>query len=251
MTTLKHAGVLGMKWGHHKPKEKSSISSNNSSDREIVRKKGETVQHVTGNDKLNLSKDVLYTSFTKKDVLRYRGEYADQVRATKNIDKVLSYKLTATKDLVSPSKKKRIDELIALSKDEKATLTNLAKTNLDCGLIMQTAKALGFRSVEGDAAKYRKQLLSNDPKEQEKAYRDFVKIMPLSDKLRTSYVSRLEKQGFNSMYDDNDMFAGYSDKPLIVFDSVNNLKIKSKHADMPEDTDKVFAELEKLVKETE
>lgn len=246
MTTLIHVGVKGMKWGVRKAREKS-----NDSDREVVLGKGETLHHVSDNPNLKLSKDLLYTSFTKKDVLRYRGEYADQVRMSKNVDKVLDYKLTAKEVLISPSKKKRIDELIALQKDKPAILKELAETNLSCGLILQTAKMLGFKTVEGEAAKYRAQLNSKDPKEQEKAFRDFVKVIPLSKPMRDQYFDRLEKQGFNSIYDDNDILNGYSDKPLIVFNPTKSLSITSKVTDDQKATDQVFSELEQLIKDTQ
>jgi hypothetical protein len=52
------------------------------------------------------------------------------------------------------------------------------------------------------------------------------------------------------MYDDNDMLAGFSEKPLIVFNSKKNLKVKSKIEDDQDATDVVFSELEKYIKET-
>jgi hypothetical protein len=246
VNTLKHVGVLGMKWGHRKQQERESSSS----DREVVLGKGETLHHVTSNPNLKLSPDILYTSFTKKDVLTYRSHYADQVRAMRDVSKVLDYNMVATEKLVSPTKRKRIDELIALHKEDPAILTKLAETNLDCGLILQTAKALGFRSIKGDAERYRKQLTSNNPEDQEKAFRDFVKVLPLSKPMRKKYFDRLEKQGFNSMYDDNDMLSGFSQKPLIVFKPNKTLKIKGSVTDDEEATDRVYAELEKLIEET-
>jgi len=241
INTLQHIGVKGMKWGVRQLREKGG---------EVVLGPGETLHHVTGAKDLKLSKNILYTSFTKKDVLTYRGVYADQLRAYGH-DQIFDYSLTAATKLVSPNKRKRVDELIALQKDKPAILKELAETNLNCGLILQTAKAFGFKSVEGEAAKYRQQLNSKDPKEQEKAFRDFVKVIPLSKPMRDQYFDRLEKQGFNSMYDDNDILGGYSDKPLIVFNPSATLKIKSKVSDDQEATDRVYAELEALIKETE
>lgn len=245
MNSLSHFGVKGMRWGHRKALEVSS------SDRIIVRRAGETLHHISGNPNLSPGVRELYTSFTKKDILTYRSHYAEQLRAMDGIDKIYDYKLKAVKDLVAPSQKKKIDELIALSKDDPAVLSEIAKNKLSCGLIMQTAKALGFKNQQREAKKYRQQLLSKDPKVQEKTLRDFVKYMILSDNARTQYIKRLEKQGFNSMYDDNDILAGFSDKPLIVFNSKKNLKVSSKEMDDQDATDVVFSELEKLLKETE
>lgn len=253
MNDLIHFGVKGMRWGHRKQPELSGPNSRSNIDdgRIVVRKKGEELHHISGNPNLSPGVRELYTSFTKKDVLTYRSHYADQLRAMNNIDKIYDYKLVATRELVAPSQKKKIDTLINLVKDEPAILSEIAKNKLSCGLIMQTAKALGFKSQQGEAKKYREQLKSKDPEVQSKMLKDFVKYMILSENARTKYIRRLEKQGFNSMYDDNDMLAGFSEKPLIVFNSKKNLKIKSKEMDDQDATDVVFSELEKLIKETD
>lgn len=247
MRDIIHIGIKGMRWGHRKQKEISTTKS----DRIVVLKKGETVQHITDNPNLSPGVRELYTSFTKKDMLRYRGEYADQLRTMKNVDKIYSYKLKATKDLVAPTQKKKIDELISLMKDEPAVLSQIAETKLSYGLIMQTVKALGFNSTQKQAQKYREQLLSKNPKDQEKTLKDYVQFMAITPNARIKYLQRLEKQGFNSMYDDNDMLSGYSEKPLIVFNSKKNLKVSSKEMDDQDATDQVFSELEKLLKETD
>jgi len=243
--TLKHYGVPGMKWGVRKAKTASGES-----DRVLVRKKGETLHHISSNPNLSPGVRELYTSFTKKDVLTYRAHYADQVRVIKNVDDIYDYELRATKDLIAPTQKKKIDTLLEITSNEPALLSEIANTKLKTGLIMQMAKALGFKNQDTEAQKYRKQLLSEDPKVQEKMLKDYVKYMILSDNARNKYIQRLEKDGFNSMYDDNDILSGYSDKPLIVFNAKSNVKVNSKVRDDQDATDRVFSELEALIKET-
>jgi hypothetical protein len=43
--------------------------------------------------------------------------------------------------------------------------------------------------------------------------------------MRKKYFDRLSKKGFNSIYDDNDIYKGNSNKPLIIFDQAKSVKV--------------------------
>ena len=79
-----------------------------------------------------------------------------------------------------------------------------------------------------NAENYRRLLDSKNPKDQEKAFKDFSMFLVVSEKNRKKYVDHLTKQGFNSMYDDFDKGQGYSENPLIIFNPKTTLKFKSK-----------------------
>ena len=233
---LIHIGVKGMKWGHRKPEETG----------EIVRKKGQDVRTITDNSNLKLDARKLYTSFTPKDILRYRGEYADQVRCMRNVEKIFEYKLVALENLVSPSKKERINEMIDLHKNDKNVVREMAKSKVRSVPYLMMAKSFGFDQTQKQAEKYRKLLGSKNPKDQDKALHEFSRLLAASDINRKKYFDRLEKKGYNSVYDDNDIMGSYSDKPLIVFNSAKSLKVVKKTSYDQDATDKAFQELEEL-----
>lgn len=226
MKVLAHHGVKGQKWGVRRDLDTGS-SSGASSDKEIVLKKGATVSHVTANQALRLKeKHPLYVSFTEKDQALYRGSYAQDLMLMNNIRKVMDVRLTAKTDLVAPSKKKAIDEFIALHKDEKDILGVMGSDRIKANAFLAVAKYLGFDTTKRNTEHYRKLIGSKNPKDQEKAFEDFVTFAAFSDKTREKYFNRLKKEGFNSIYDYNDMRGGFADKPIIVFDSPKTLKIK-------------------------
>jgi hypothetical protein len=235
-----HTGVKGMRWGVRKLKEEGG---------EIVRKKGEELHTVTGKENLdfkNLGGRALYTSFTEKDVLAYRGMFSDQLRAMNNIDKVFDYTLVAATDLVSPNKKRRIDELINLHKEDTGIVREMGKTKIKATGYLNIAKYFGYDKSNKYTQEYRRLLNSKDPKDQEKAFRDFSKFLPISNSGRKKYFDRLSKKGFNSIYDDNDIYAGYSKRPLIIFNPAKTIKIKSKTHLTDKLIDEAFEEWEKL-----
>jgi len=244
MTTyIQHFGILGMKWGRHKTQTSDpSINKSKqkeSSSREVVREKGELLNHVTSDANLNLSNRFLYTSFTEKDRLRYQGEYADQVRFMRNVEVVFDYDLVAAEKLISPSKKLRIDTMIDMHKNDPNIVKTMAKDKVKSVPFLMAAKFFGFDVVKKKTKEYRKLMNSKNPKDQEKVLHTFSQLLMVSDKTRDSYFSRLKKQGFNSIYDDNDILAGYSEKPLIVFDSKKSLRIVKRNTSTQADTDKV------------
>ena len=149
-----------------------------------------------------------------------------------NVKKVFDYKLQTTKDLVSPNKKKRVDEFVKLCKMDADISKEMGKNKSSYSLlackITSLAKYFGRNLKDERAEKYRNLVNSKDPKDKEKAFRDFSKFLGLSPELRSKYFTRLKKQGFNSIYDDNDIYAKYANRPLLIFDPKTSLKIVGK-----------------------
>lgn len=237
VNTLKHVGVKGMRWGVRK---QESPASNLGSNRELVLKKGSEVSHITVEQQLKLkAKHPLYISFTEKDKALYKGSYAQDLMFMNETKKVMELKLSAKTDLIVPSKKKAVDEFIALHKDDKDVLTTMGSDRIKANTFLAVAKYIGFDSTKANTNHYRKLVESKNPKDQEKAFEDFVTFAAFSDKMRKQYFNRLSKDGFNSIYDYNDMRGGFADKPLIIFDSGKTLKIKGSSM-LDEDTSQKF-----------
>ena len=191
---LKHYGVKGMKWGVRKDRT--------SSERVMVLKKGESLHHVSSNQKLELKKrHPLYTSFTEKDRALYRGSYAEDLMFRDNLDKAMEYELTAVKDLVAPSKEKAIREFIDLHKNDTDILQRMAEDRTKSSIFLSLAKHFGFDPKNRNYNKYKREL--EDPKKQERAFEDFAAFLAFSKESRQKYFARLEEQGYNSISSDS------------------------------------------------
>lgn len=218
---LEHIGVMGMRWGHHKIEEP---------DKSIILKKGSLVQHVSENANLKPHSGGMYVSYTKKDLKQYQTEFADYIRGVRSVDKVFSYNFKTTKDLIVPSKKERIKALVELHRKDTAgdIVKEMGENKITLSFFLAVARALGHNTADKNAQNYRKLLNSDNPRDQEKAFKDFSMFLVISDKNRKKYLERLGKKGFNSMLDDFDKGQGYSESPLIVFDPTKTLQIESK-----------------------
>jgi hypothetical protein len=198
---------------------------------EIVRKKGEELHTVSTNENMvfdSSSGRSLYTSFLRKDVAAYRGPQSSELELIHKTNKCFDYTLSASKDLISPNKTKRIKEFIELHREDKNIVYEMGKTKVKTSVFLGLMKSFGYDRSSKEAENYRKMIDSDDPKDKEKAFKDFAGILSLSDYSRQKYFSRLAKEGFNSIYDDNDIYNKTAEKPLIVFDPATSLKIGSK-----------------------
>lgn len=237
---LKHYGVKGMRWGIRKERETSSSSV-------IVVNKGSSVFHVTANQKLQLKKrHPLYISFTEKDRALYKGSYAQDLMFRESTNKVMDYELKAVKDLIAPSRKKAVDEFLKLHTNDSDILQTMAGDKIKASFFLSVAKYFGMDSTNRNFKKYKKALDSGDQKKQEEAFEDFAAFLAFSEKSRRKYFSILEKQGFNSMFDYNDMRKGFADKPLIIFDSEKTLKIKGSKGIEQEDSQKFLRDYKEI-----
>jgi len=122
---LLHSGVLGMKWGQTKRKDKSTYI-----------KKGTTVNHVSKNNNIKLSNKRIYASYKVKDLKRYQY-VAGKMWTTK---KLYSHSYTTNETLKIPSKKQQAEiynELAKNNKDIKKTLEKFVGEKIDKKLDMK------------------------------------------------------------------------------------------------------------------
>ena len=200
---LKHQGVKGMKWGVRNNKSTSNG--------DVHIKKGTSIHRISSNKEKgqHLSKHV-FATFQKTDIDRYRGFFA-KFHMIQGLP-LYDIKFNAKKDLVSPSKKKRVDEFIkTMSADPKiAREIALFKKQY-------SKKPVNVNLLE------KKYLSMGKDELKQKVYDDFQSSLKTSDYNRVSYFNQLKKQGYSFIVDDNDVGV-FGNKPILVFDRDDSLK---------------------------
>jgi hypothetical protein len=199
-----HYGVKGMKWGVRKNKYKKRYTD------DIVIEKGTEIHRIipkSWSDRERKLSGHAYASFKTEDVDKYRtyarmfgdgSNYVDMTFRAKNV-------------IISPSKKRRIEEFIKMmDSDPKAKET----------MIKSTRTPLLFMP------KNRLNKL-NDPKQAEKAYEKFSYLLVTKRELRDPYFKRLENAGYSMIIDDADVRSGISKSPVIIFDRNKSLSLDS------------------------
>lgn len=215
---LYHYGVVGMRWGVRRLESEGA---------EIAREKGETVHHITESAELALRNASFYTSYTKKDLLRYRGEFAMQVMDCRNVKKVFDQSYKTTERLITPNKKRAVDEFLELYKNEPNIIDRVAESKSKSSAFFALLKVFGNEKRQRD--KYQKLLTSDKPEDKQKMFHEFMAYTLLDPVSQKRYFDHLRKKGFNSIYDFNDVLNKYSEKPLIVFDAKSQLLFNEKN----------------------
>lgn len=212
---LLHYGVKGMKWGVRKDKGYTTVSRANG---DFVIKKGSNIHRVTANE--NEKHDgYTYASFTQKDVKHYQRSVtswlAENSRDFENT-KTFDMSLKVTKDLVSPSEKKKVDTFIKM---------------LDNDDFIKEVKNVHSINISGDDHKeYRLDKLSKKLQKGGMSeglaifYSAFCMGLNYSPKLRNDYFNKLSKDGYNMITDTEDSYLE-AHAPIIVFNRGDTLKV--------------------------
>ena len=193
---------------------RSSKSKNNKThyddNEDIVIKKGSDIHRIVPKEWVENEKTYsghAYATFKKEDTDRYK-KFA---RMFGGGDNYVDMTFTAKEMIVSPSRKKRVDEFIKLMDSNPAARESLLKS---------TRKPMTFMP---------KKVLDNldNPKNAEKAFRKFSYLLVSNRDLRDPYFKSLEKQGYTMVIDDADSMGGISKSPVIIFDRNKSLSLKS------------------------
>lgn len=186
---------------------------------DIMFRKGSIVQHVMATPDKDLDRH-LFVAATPEDKANYGGFFAALTKYRNKADTMYKMELKATETLVSPGKKKRVDEFIKLYNEDKVNISReLAEFN--------KREYGGY--FKKDVDHYAKKFEGMSMKElKSEGYYTFFNSLFSSDYNREQYFNRLKKQGYNSVVDDNDKRSFMQSKaPLIVFNAQESLAKKS------------------------
>lgn len=180
--------------------------------------KGSIVQHIMSTPTKDLSnRDYLFVAATEADKKNYGGFFAALTKYRNNVDKMYRMDMTAMTDLVSPSKKERVQTFLDIYKEDPVKVaTQLAEFNKRnyAGQYKETVEQL----VEKYSHMSMRQLKKMGYYTYANSWFD-----PEAGTLK-DMRSRLEKKGYNAIIDDNDKRSFMqSEAPLIVFNIMENL----------------------------
>lgn len=211
---LYHYGIKGMKWGVRRYQNPDGSLTNAGKKRyssgDIVIEKGTEIHRIVPKSWVENEKGYsghAYASYKKDDTEQYikfarmfgdGNNYVDMTFKAKNV-------------VVSPSKKRRVDEFIKLMDSDP------------------DARKAMIRATRSPFVFMPKSTLNklDDPKKAEKAYEKFSYLLVSKRDLRDPYFKQLEKAGYSMVIDDADVRVGNAKSPIIVFDRAKSLELKS------------------------
>lgn len=173
----------------------------------FVLKKGTTLHRSTYNADESDREGHIFATFKGKDA---KG-YASRNRFFSGGKKTFDMTMTATEDLISPSKKERVDTFIKLMMSDPKFNEAYRAQKQTYQLLKNPSKAKKIeQTVDG----------------LKKEYDMFAVSLGGSAALRNRYFAELNKKGYNMIIDDAD--AGIiSNSPVIIFDRQKSLKVVS------------------------
>lgn len=187
-------------------------------DKGIRIQKGSIVQHVMSTPTKDLSnRDYLFVAATEADKKNYGGFFAALTKYRDDVDKMYKMNTTAMNDLVSPSKKERVNIFLEIYKEDPVRVSRqLAEFNKRnyAGQYKETVEELTKKYSHMSM----RQLKNMGYYTYANSWFD-----PEAGTLR-DMRNKLEKRGYNAIIDDNDKRSFIrSEAPLIVFNIMDNL----------------------------
>lgn len=208
MPTLKHFGVLGMKWGRRKA-EDSSNRPNYETDALTI-KKGTTIHRVSGTGN-ETHKGSGYASFLKEDADNYKA--MAQVFSKCGM-KQFDMTMKVTKNMVSPSQKERVD--VFLKKMSEPTFAKELQSTQAKMFILNMVTPQDVR-----LSRRYKEL----PLKKAMAYRMLNQAISANKTLREEYLSAFKKAHYDFIIDETDLVNKQAKAPIIFFEREKTLTV--------------------------
>lgn len=212
--TLIHYGVKGMRWGVRRYQNRDGSLTNAGKKRyskdDIVIEKGTEIHRIipkSWTDKEKQLSGHAYASYKSEDTERYR-HYAKLFGGGNNY---IDMTFKAKDIIVSPSRKKRVDEFIKLMDSDPEARKAMLKATRNPLLFIPKSHLNKL----------------DDPKKAESAYAKFSFLLASKRELRDPYFKRLEDVGYSMIIDDADVKGGISKSPIIVFDRNKSMSLES------------------------
>ena len=199
---LYHHGVIGMKWGVRKERQRTPSDA-------VVVRKGSIIRRLSTVDN-ETHEGKAFATFETKDAVGYMR------RSMALRQKSFSMEMRATEDLISPSKKARVDAFMELMKNDEFFAQNLSEVS---------SKTRIFKSSEAIQKTYSKM---TDDQLRSKAYSDLALALATDEKgkVRDAYFKKLTEKGYNMVVDDMDAQL-LARNPIVVFDRGKSLEVLS------------------------
>lgn len=200
---LMHHGIKGMQWGvRHGPPYPI-----NKDDHNTMIRKGTKISRLSVHDE-RVSEGHAYVTYLKTDTQHYKGFFGARLRAINKGKNVYSISMTAKKDLLSPSKKQRVDTFMELYEGDTAFRKELGRYH--------KSDYHYYTPLPKKYYEYKFSRLKDD-KVKDVGYDTFVRSIGGNEYTRSAYFKALSKKGFDFVMDDQD--AGrFGKAPAIILD---------------------------------
>lgn len=211
VNTLQHVGVKGMRWGVRKKYDPTGDNSGIDFRKDAVVIKRGTEIHRLSSVQNETHKGSGYASFLKKDAEAYAamGSVFSKVGMTQ-------YDMTfkASKDLISPSQKERVDVFLNKMKDPAFVkeLNHMRSKMLILNLT--TPGDLSFKRDNPELTM-----------SQVKAYRLLNAAISGNKNLRSQYLDEFKKRKYDFILDENDASNKQAIAPIIFIERAGSLDI--------------------------
>ncbi|MEY8515334.1 hypothetical protein AALC25_00130 [Lachnospiraceae bacterium 29-84] len=222
---LCHHGVKGQKWGvkngpPYPIDQKVGKGKNHSKDeldKDIRVAKGTKVKHISDKADIDLRNSPIHISYKEWDNLVYKGAFATGKMIYEGAKSIFEHTYTVTEELVSPSKKKRVDIFMELVKDNKVRATK------DLETIERDNRSFGV-SRKKSSKPFSKM---NDKELRNEGYKTFVSGFEDREKYKITkqYIDKMKKKSYNALVDDNNIKVYNEVKsPMLVLDAKKSLR---------------------------
>lgn len=215
INAITHSGVKGMQWGvRHGPPY--PIDKNN---HVTMIRKGTKFKRLSVRDE-SVAAGHAYVTYLKTDTEHYKGFFGARLKAINKGATVYSITMQAKEDMISPSKRQRVETFIELYKTDPILRKELgAYHKSDYHYFTPLPK----KFYETQYSKLKENKLES------KGYETFVRSIGGNEYIRSKYFETLANKGYSFVNDDQD--AGrFGEAPSIILDRMRSTSYEGQKA---------------------